>query len=212
VEHEINIMEQEMYPFRDDEFRVAVPYYMKEIVAEITRLARRSPDVNQRSGVSVRASITDYESLLANAMRRSIRLNEKEIVPRVSDLPYVMPAISGKVELETVEEGKEEQILDRLIQGALLAVFNRYLSVAELDDLVGSFKTGLSVEVSDMTPSQEYVRLLEKVDGLERAVAKLRVGEEPSQIASAVEFVLEGLHLNKRLNKEKVRGRVQYRG
>ena len=212
MEHEISIMEQEMYPFRDEEFRVTVPYYMKEIVAEITRLARRSPDINQRSGVSVRASITDYESLLANAMRRAIRLRETEIVPRVTDLPYVMPAISGKVELETVEEGKEEQILERLIQGALLTIFNRYLSLAELEDIVNSFKAGLSVEVSDMTPSQEYVHLLENVEGLERAVAKLRVGEEPSQIASAIEFVLEGLHLNKRLNKEKVRGRVLYRG
>ncbi len=109
---------------------------MKEIVAEITRLARRSPDINQRSGVSVRASIADYESLLANAMRRAIRLNEKEVVPRVSDLPYVLPALTGKIEFETVDDGREEQIVERLIQGAVLAVFNHYFSLGELEPTV----------------------------------------------------------------------------
>src|SRR5207244_10354730 len=113
VEHEIGIMEQESSTFDDKDYTVSVPAYMKEIVAEITRLARRSPDVNQRSGVSVRASIADYESLLANAMRRSIRLGEKEIVPRVSDLPYVLPALTGKIEFETVDDGREEQIVER---------------------------------------------------------------------------------------------------
>jgi magnesium chelatase subunit I len=212
VEHEISIMEQEMYQFRDADYQVSVPQYMKEIVAEITRLARRSPDVNQRSGVSVRASIADYESLLANAMRRAIRLDENDIVPRISDLAYLMPAISGKVEFETVEEGREEQILEKLIQGAVLAVFNRHFSVVDLEDVVGQFKAGLSVEVSDTMLPGDYLRLLKKVEGLESAVAKLKVGEQPALIASAVEFILEGLHLNKRLNKDKMPGRVQYRG
>ena len=120
AEYEIAIMEQERTHFEDDQHPVNVPQYMKEIVAEITRLARRSPDINQRSGVSVRASIADYESLLANAFRRAIRLNEKEIVPRISDLPYVIPSISGKLEFETVEDGREEQIIEKLIQGAVL--------------------------------------------------------------------------------------------
>jgi len=102
VDHEIDIMEREMWQFPAEDYKVTVPQYMKEIVAEITRLARRSPDVNQRSGVSVRASIADYESLLANALRRAIRLGEDEVVPRISDLPYIVPAICGKIELETV--------------------------------------------------------------------------------------------------------------
>ncbi len=212
AEHEIAIMEQEMRHFDDDEFPVFVPQYMKEIVAEITRLARRSPDVNQRSGVSVRASITNYESLLANAMRRAIRLGENEVVPRISDLPYVMPSISGKVEFETVEEGREEQILEKLMLGAVLTVFNRYFSVADLEGVVAPFKDGLSVGVSDTMPARDYLPLLQKVDGLEHAVAQLKVGEQPACIASAVEFVLEGLHLNKRLNKEKLPGHAQYRG
>ena len=212
VAHEIGIMEQEHTRFEDTDYEVTVPAYMKEIVAEITRLARRSPDVNQRSGVSVRASIADYESLLANALRRAIRIGEKDVVPRISDLPYILPTLSGKVEFETVEEGKEDQIIEKMIQGALVAVFNRHFNVVDLEDVVAQFKAGLSVEVSDLLPSKEYAKMVKRIEGLDRAVAKLKPGENLSVIASAVEFVLEGLHLNKRLNKDEVGGRTQYRG
>jgi magnesium chelatase subunit I len=213
VEAEIAIMEQERSHFEDDEEHpVSVPQYMKEIVAEVTRLARRSPDVNQRSGVSVRASIADYEALLANAYRRAIRQDEKEIVPRISDLPYLVPAISGKLEFETVEEGREEQIIDRLVQGAVLAVFNRYFSLGELESVVATFKAGHAAEVGDLAPSAEYVKLVKATEGLDAAVEKLGAGKSRPATASAVEFVLEGLHLNKRLNKDRIGGRFQYRG
>ncbi len=212
VEHEIDIMEQESVAFEDAEYTVTVPHYMKEIVAEITRLARRSPDVNQRSGVSVRASIADYESLLANAMRRSIRLGESDVVPRVSDLPYVIPTISGKVEFETVEDGKEEQIIEKLIQSAVVAVFNRYFNVVDLEDVVTKFKAGASADVGDTLSSAKYVELMRSIEGMDRGVTKLDPGENPALIASAIEFMLEGLHLNKRLNKDRVAGKIQYRG
>ncbi|MCH8993385.1 MAG: magnesium chelatase [Chloroflexi bacterium] len=212
VVDEIGIMEQEHTRFADEDHVVTVPDYMKEIVAEITRLARRSPDINQRSGVSVRASITDYESLLANALRRAIRIGEKDVVPRISDLSYVMPTLAGKVEFDTVEEGKEDQIIDKLIQGAVVAVFNRHFNVVDLEEVVGQFKSGISVEVSDTLPSKDYAKMVKQVEGLDRAVAKLEPGENLAVIASGVEFILEGLHLNKRLNKDKSGRRTQYRG
>jgi magnesium chelatase subunit I len=212
VEHEIGIMEQERMVFEDEDYKVVVPQFMKEIVAEISRLARRSPDINQRSGVSVRASIANYESMLANAQRRAISVGENEVVPRVSDLPFVIPAIAGKVEFETVEDGKEEQILDKLIQGAVLAVFNRYFSVSDFDDVVTRFKSGISVEVGDMMPSSNYERIVKQVEGLQAQIAKVEAKPSPPQTASVVEFILEGLHLNKRLNKDRVGPRVQYRG
>jgi magnesium chelatase subunit I len=212
AEAEIEIMEQERSKFSDDDLPVNVPQYMKEIVVEITRLARRSPDVNQRSGVSVRASIADYESLLANALRRAIRLKEKEVVPRVSDLPYVLPALTGKLEFETVEEGREEQIVERLIQGAVLAVFNNYFSLGELEPIVAKFKEGYTVEVSDMTPTADYARLIKDTEGLDAAVEKIGVKGTGPLTASAVELILEGLHLNKRLNKDKIGGAYLYRG
>jgi magnesium chelatase subunit I len=212
AEHEIGIMDQERMTFDDENFKITVPQFMKEIVVEISRLARRSPDINQRSGVSVRASIANYESLLANAQRRAISVNESEVVPRVSDMPYVIPAIQGKVEFETVEDGKEEQILDKIIQGAVLAVFNRYYSVSDFDDLVTRFKSGISVEVGDMMPSSNYERLAKEVEGLTAHVGKIEPKASGPVTASVVEFILEGLHLNKRLNKDKVGAAVQYRG
>ena len=212
VEHEIGIMDQERMVFEDDGFKVVVPQFMKEIVAEVSRLARRSPDINQRSGVSVRASIANYESLLANAQRRAISTGETEVVPRVSDLPYVIPAIAGKVEFETVEDGKEEQILDKLIQGAILAVFNRYYSVSDFDELVTRFKAGISVEVGDMMPSVNYEKLVKQVEGLADHVKKVEAKPSAPVTASVVEFILEGLHLNKRLNKDRVGPKVSYRG
>jgi magnesium chelatase subunit I len=212
VEYEIAIMEQERTSFEGDEHPVTVPPYMKEVVAEITRLARRSPDINQRSGVSVRASIADYESLLANAFRRAIRLKEKQIVPRLSDLPYIIPSISGKLEFETAEEEREEQIIDKLIQGAVAAVFNRYFSLSELEPIVTRFKEGFAVEVSDSLPSAQYAGIVKQAEGMRQAVAKLEAGRNSGLVAAAVEFVLEGLHLNRRLNKDKIAGRIQYRG
>ena len=212
VEYEIDIMERESSLFTDEDYHVEVPQYMKEVIAEITRLARRSPDVNQRSGVSVRASIADYESLLANAQRRSIRIGETDVVPRITDLPYIIPALNGKIELETVEDGREEQILEKLIQGAVVAVFNRNFNVGELEDIVTRFKAGANAEVSDAMPSNDYVRLTRQIEGLDRAAQKIAPGHGPAQTAAAVEFILEGLHLNKRLNKDRVSGRVQYRG
>jgi magnesium chelatase subunit I len=185
---------------------------MKEIVAEISRLARRSPDVNQRSGVSVRASIANYESLLANAMRRAIATGEQTVVPRISDLPYVIPAIAGKVEFETVEEGKEEQIIEKLIQGAVLAVFNRYFSVSDFEDIVTRFKSGVSIEVGDMLAAAAYERTVKQVEGMREHVLQIEAKPSAPQTASIVEFILEGLHLNKRLNKDKVGSKAQYRG
>jgi magnesium chelatase subunit I len=212
VEHEIDIMERESSLFADDGYRVEVPQYMKEVIAEITRLARRSPDVNQRSGVSVRASIADYESLLANALRRSIRLGESDVVPRVTDLPFVIPALNGKIELDTVEDGREEQILEKLIQGALMAVFNRNYNVGDLEDVVTRFKAGASVDVADSMPSKDYVAFALGIEGLDGAVQKIAPNRGSAEYAAAVEFILEGLDLNKRLNKDKVAGRIQYRG
>ncbi len=212
LEDEIAIMEAEGHSYRSDEFEVIVPEHMKEIVAEITRLARRSPDVNQRSGVSVRASVANYEALLANALRRAIRLGERSVVPRISDLPFVIPSLQGKVEFETVEEGRDEQVVERLLQGAVVAVFNRRCSVTDLAPVIDAFSEGASVETGENLQSAAYQQLLAHVAGLGEAVERVAPGAPPAVEASAIEFLLEGLHLNKRLNKEALAGRTRYRG
>ena len=212
VETEIRIVRQEKTPLHLEGMRISVPPYMEEVVAEVARLARRSPDVNQRSGVSVRAAIAGYETLVASAARRTLRLREDHIVPRISDLPALLPAVQGKLELETVEDGRDDQIVEKLIQGAVALVFNRHVNLLELEEVVGQFKTGVAVEVGETMPARAYVRLLDEVPGLRPTVTALRAGDDPALIAGAVEFILEGLHLNKRLNKDRIVGRMQYRG
>ena len=212
MENEIAIMEAESVRPVDTDFETVVPDYMKEIVAEISRLARRSPDVSQRSGVSVRASVANYEALLANALRRAIRLGDTVVVPRISDLPFVLPSLQGKVEFETVEEGKDEQILDRLIQGAVVSTFNRRMGHVDTEGLVEAFKTGISVETGESMPASAYLGLLRTVEGLAEAVGEVTSDERSEVQASAVEFILEGLHLNKRLNKDQVGTQALYRG
>ena len=212
LEHEMAIMEQERTVLDMGDYRVIVPEYMKEIVAEITRLARRSPDINQRSGVSVRASVADFEAMLANALRRAIRIGETDVVPRISDLPFVMPTLTGKVEFETVEEGRDDQIIERLVQGAVVAVFNRRCNLTELEPIVQAFKAGLSVDTGESLAAGEYERMLKDIEGLEEAVDEVTDERNPSVRAAAIEFLLEGLHLNKRLNKDDVGGRARYRG
>jgi len=203
IDHEISIMEQEAQIFNTADFKIEVPDYMKRIIAEITQLARKSPDVNQRSGVSVRASVANYEALLANSLRRSIRLKEKNVAPRISDLPFVVPSLQGKVELETIEDGKDQQIIERLILGAVVSIFNEIFEEDELESIIESFDSGLSVQTGESESTDSYTEIIKKVNGLENSVHRL-VGEQSSEAvkASATEFILEGLHLNKRLNKE----------
>ena len=212
VETEVRIVRQEARTPSVDGVHGSVPDYMEEIVAEISRLARRSPDVSQRSGVSVRASIAGQETLLANATRRAILLGEPRAVPRISDLPHLIPAIQGKIELETVEEGRDDQIIEKLVQEAVAVVFNRRFNLMQLEELVGAFKEGLTVEVGETMPVQAYARLLQTAEGLGEALQPLGVGEDTASVAAAIEFLLEGLHLNKRLNKDQVGGQIQYRG
>src|SRR5882672_3472266 len=209
---EVAIVEQETRPLVSAGLVVAVPAFMTEIVAEISQQARRSPHVNQRSGVSVRLSIANYETLVANAMRRSLRNGEHEVVPRISDLEALVASTSGKVEFETVDDGREEQVLDRIVKASVLETFRARTRPEKLTDVVTAFEGGLVVHTGDDIASAEYAKLLGDLPALRATLGDLEVGETPAGVASATEFVLEGLHLSKRLNKDSVGGRAAYRG
>ena len=187
------------------------PTYMAEIVSEIVRLARRSPDVSQRSGVSVRASISGYETLTANAMRRAILAGEEQVAPRICDLWHLGPALQGKMELETVDEGADEKVIEKLIAGAIAVVFGRYFDLGALEPVIMQFKAGLAVEVGEALKAGDYAGIVGRVEGLNEALMPLGVGEDAASLAAGVEFLFEGLHLNKRLNKDVVGGNVFYR-
>jgi magnesium chelatase subunit I len=184
-------MDQERRQFQSDEVEVFVPKYMKEIVAEITHLARKSPDINQRSGVSVRVSIANYETIISNAVRRAVTLGEKVAVPRITDLPFMIASTTGKIELESFEDTREEKILDEITKKAVLIVFNRYYQVPKLEDIVIQFNTGFAVETSETMGAKAYLRNVKEIIRMANAIKVIDDSERPESIASAVEFVLE---------------------
>ncbi len=206
IDQEIEIMEQEADVLELGDYPITVPLFMKEIIAEISHIARRSPDVNQRSGVSVRASITNYEAMIANATRRALMLGESEVVPRISDLPYIAPSFQGKVEFEAMEDGQEDKITTRIIQAAVKSVFDRYHDVNDLENIALSFTEGMSVETGDSLTGDSYSKIIDDVPGFGDVLKNEPVGIR----ACMVEFILEGLHLNKLLNKYTVSGRSTF--
>ncbi len=210
IGEEMQIMESERNPVPED-FELIFPGFMKEIVAELTHLARRSPHISQSSGVSVRMSIANFENLASNSVRRAARLSESVAVPRITDLAYLTSSTAGRVEIEALDEGKEEQVLSRLERGAVSAVFSRYFSASHFDGLVSRFEDGTMLEVGEGIAARAYTRAIGEVPELATALKKLSLPDRPEVRASVIEFLLEGLHLNKRLNKDEVEGRAVYR-
>lgn len=208
---EVAIVEQEARPLVADGLSVSVPPFMSEIVAEISQLARKSPHVNQRSGVSARMSITNFETLVANATRRALCHGEREIVPRVCDLDAIVASTAGKVEIETLDDGREEQVLDRIVKAAVLEVFRARVAPQRLSEVVRAFDGGMIVDTGEDVASARYVEALPSLPSMPTILSDLGVGESAAGIASGVEFVLEGLHLAKRLNKDSVDGRAVFR-
>ncbi|GIW47241.1 MAG: magnesium chelatase [Deltaproteobacteria bacterium] len=211
-ETEIKIMEQEAHIMPREGYTVKVPHFIKQIIAELTFQARGSHEINQRSGVSVRTTIANYESIIAAAEKRGIRLGEREVAPRITDFPAIIPSTIGKIELEYLgEEVSEASIVEKLLKRVIKLVFDSYFpSLNIFSEFLESFEHGY-VEVSDTMPSEEYLAGVREIKGLKKCIDVLQIEQTPAQIASAVEFILEGLHLSNKLNKEKVKGKIIYK-
>jgi magnesium chelatase subunit I len=209
---EIAIMEQEARHIPLDGFSCSVPQFIKEIIAEMTLQARSSPDISQHSGVSCRATIRSFEAILGSAARRCFELSEKKAVPRITDIEMTFPAICGKLELEY--GGRDHNaggIVEELARRATKVVFDETFKPEELSSIYASFNNGIAAEVSPAIPSIEYMDGLKNIPGLKDAVATLVDPECPAEAASAIEFILEGLHLSNKLNREVLNARIVYK-
>ena len=151
---------------------------MTEIVAEMSQQARRSPHINQRSGVSVRLSIANYETLVANATRRALRNGEREVVPRVSDLEALVASTAGKVEFETVDDGREEQVLDRIVKASVLETFRARARPRSSPSWCRRSTSGLVVHTGADVPAAEYAKVLGELPGLPRHARRPRGGRD----------------------------------
>ena len=210
---EVAIMRQESRPASVGGVSVGVPDYLERVVATFSQMARASSQVNQRSGVSVRLSVSNLEVLGANALRRGLRAGEPAVVARVCDLEALAASSGGKIEIESLDEGREGTILQNLVKGAVLTVYKERVSPDQVRDVVAAFEQGVVAHTGEDISSVDEARLIDEVPALRTAVLGLTGGDEsPAAIASAVEFVLEGLHLSKRLNKDATATGATYRG
>ncbi|HXY43362.1 MAG TPA: sigma 54-interacting transcriptional regulator [Acidimicrobiales bacterium] len=211
IETELTIIHQEAQPLDFRGVRVEVPPFMAEIVARVSQLARRSPRVSQRSGVSVRLSVANYETLAAASVRRAIRHGEHEAVPRVSDLDALWSSTLGKLEIESLEEGEDEEVVEKLFKAAILQTFRENCPTEQLGQVVGGFEDGKVVHAGPDLDSAAYLGVLDEIPALRSTAVALAGAESPGALASSIELVLEGLHLSKRLNKDASGPRATYR-
>ena len=208
----IQIMEQECDMPLDGEFPVTVPFFMKQIIEEISRSARRSRFIDQASGVSARFSIANYRTMIASARRRGAVLGETPAVPRISDLGHLYSSSLGKLEVDLMSSHQmdERQVLDSVTAEAIKTVFEEYVEEHGLEEIAEIFARGVKIEVGDMLPSQHYEQLLQRVPPVWDRAFELNASENAAVRASCVEFILAGLHATDRISRAQRHGIVSY--
>ena len=189
-----------------------VPAHLLEVIARFTRGLRESSAVDQRSGVSARFAIAGAESVAGSALRRSARSAEPEAVARICDVPTAVPTLLGKVEFEMGEEGREREVLEHLLRVAVAETFRDRLAGLDLSGFTDLFAEGAVVETGELVSASELLAQIGTVPGLSKVLDRLGHGDDasPGEVAAAVEFVLEGLHLTRRIDKDTVAGRTVY--
>jgi magnesium chelatase subunit I len=206
VDEEVAVIAQEA------ELVAEVPEHILEVLARLARLLRDSSSVDQRAGVSARFAIAAAEGVAASALRRAARTGEEPAVARTCDVPTVLPTLLGKLEFEMGEEGREVEVVAHLLRLAVAETFRERLAGLDLSGFTAVFAEGATVETGELVPAQELLGQLDAVPGLSKVLDRLGDGDDASvgHVAAAVELVLEGLHLTRRIDKENVGGRTVY--
>lgn len=208
----IEIMHQEAGIDLGGNFPVVVPYFMSEIIEQISIVARRSKYIDQASGVSARLSIANYRVMVASARRRAAILGERPAVPRISDLGHIHSSALGKLELDLMSSHQmsERQVLEAIIAEAIRDVFREYVNKHGLEEIAEIFARGMKIEVGDMLPSEYYAERLKRVPPVWEKAFEVNASSHPAIRASCVEFVLAGLYAEERISRTQRHGRIIY--
>lgn len=208
----IDIMEQEASLNLQGEYPVLVPYFMKEIIEQISVSARKSKYIDHQSGVSARFSISNYRTMVASARHRGVRLNEKPAVPRISDLSHLVASSLGKLELDMMgsQQMSEKQVLEAIIADAIRIVFEEYVQKNGLEDIVQIFGKGVKIEVGDMLPSSHYAERLKRVPKAWEKAFEVNPSENEAVRASCIEFILAGLYASDKISRAQKLGKITY--
>jgi magnesium chelatase subunit I len=208
----IQIMEQEAKIDLGGPWPVVVPYFMKELIEQITIQARQSKYIDQASGVSARFSIANYRTMIASARHRAVVLGERPAVPRISDLGHLYSSSLGKLELDLMgsHQLSERQVLDAVIAEAIRVVFQEYVEEHGLGEIAEIFGRGMKIEVGDLLPSQYYAERLRRVPPVWDKAFEVNASSDPAVRASCVEFVLAGLYALEKISRAQRHGKMVY--
>lgn len=208
----IQVMEQEAEVDLGGDFPVVVPYFMREIIEQITVQARKSKYIDHQSGVSARFSIANYRTMVASARQRGVLLGEKPAVPRISDLGHLYASSLGKLELDLMSSHQmtEKQVLDAVIAEAIRIVFEEYVAEHGIAQIGEIFSQGVKIEVGDLLPSAQYADRLKRVPPIWDKAFEVNASQDVAVRASCVEFVLAGLYSFDRISRSQQYGKVVY--
>lgn len=208
----IEILKQESGIDLGGQYPVQVPYFMMEVIEEITVQARSSKYVDHASGVSARFSLSNYRTMIASARQRAVILNEPLAVPRISDLGHLYSSSLGKLEIDLMgsHQMSERRVLDALIASAIKVVFEKYASEFGIGKLAEIFNKGVRIEVGDLLPSKMYAERLKHVPPIWDVAFEVNASENEAIRASCVEFVLAGLYSLEKISRASKHGKVQY--
>ena len=208
----IRMVEQEAGIDLGGEWPVVMPPFMRAILEQITIAARKSKFIDQQSGVSARFSIANYETVVASARQRGVRLGEKPAVPRISDLGHIYASSLGKLELDLMgsHQMSERQVLDAVVADAIASVFEEYVEMHGLEEIAKVFGQGVKIEVGDMVPSEVYERIVADVPAVWDKAFEVNASQSPAVRASCIEFVLAGLYATERISRLQSHGRTIY--
>jgi magnesium chelatase subunit I len=211
-EQGIEILLQEAGIDLGGKYPVQIPYFMMEIIEEITSQARASKYVDQASGVSARFSLANFRTMIASARHRAVILKEPLAVPRISDLGHLATSSLGKLELDLMgsHQMSERKVLDALIASAIKVVFEKYVQEYGLAQISEIFSKGVRIEVGDLLPSEAYAERLKHVPPVWDTAFEVNASEHPAIRASCVEFVLSGLYAMDKISRASKHGKVQY--
>jgi magnesium chelatase subunit I len=208
----IAILQQEVGEDLGGDYPVSVPYFMYQIVEEITAQARKSKYIDQASGVSARFSLANFRTLVASARQRGIVHNERPAVPRISDFGHLYSSSLGKLELDLMgtHQMSESQVLDATVAEAIQVVFAEYVEQHGLGEIAEIFRGGVRVEVGDMLPSSDYADRLAAVPPAWEKAFEVNASEDEAVRASCVEFVLAGLYAMDKISRSSRHGKIEY--
>lgn len=208
----IEILQQEVGDELEGAYPVHVPFFMYQVMEEITVQARKSKFIDHASGVSARFSLANFRTAIASARRRAVLHQESPAVPRISDLGHLYSSSVGKLELDMMgtHQISERQVLDTVVAEAIRVVFEEYVDQHGLESISEVFSKGVRVEVGDLLPSSVYADRLKNVPDAWNLAFEVNAGESNAIRASCVEFVLAGLFCSERISRSQRHGKIEY--